>query len=70
MKVEGKKLVTGVPALNGIPQHLVSATDVKQALATIDSCVLCRGHDDERFVTYITSKKGKIMDATGTYVNT
>ena len=64
MKVEGKKLVTSVPALNGIPQHLVSATDVKQALATIDSFVSCWGHDDEQFVTHITSKKG------GTYVNT
>ena len=65
MKVEGKKLVASIPALSGIPQHLVSAADVKQALATIDGCVLCRGHDDQRFVAYITSKKGKIMDPTG-----
>ena len=69
MKVEGKKLVTSVSALNGIPQLLRSATDVKQALTSIDSCVLCRGHDDQRFITYILSKKGKIMDPSGMWMH-
>ena len=64
MKVEGKKLVANV-ALSGIPQYLMTAADIKHTLATIDSCVLCRGHDDQRFIIYISSKKGKIMDQTG-----
>ena len=65
MKVEEKKLVANVAALSGIPQYLMTAADIKHTLATIDSCVLCRGHDDQRFITYISSKKGKIMDQTG-----
>ena len=39
-KVEGKKLVASIPALSVIP-HLLSAADVKQALTTIDGCVMC-----------------------------
>ena len=50
---------------NSIPQSVVSAAAVKQILDFIDSCVLCRGQDDERFIAYIYTKKGKIMDPSG-----
>ena len=66
MKVEGKKLMGNIAALRGISKYLVTAADIKQTLAIIDSCVLCRGNDDQRFIPYISSKKGNIVDQTAT----
>ena len=66
--MEGRRLTTNVSALGGIPQFLMTAAEVKLALDVIDTCDLCRGQDDEKFITYILTKKGKIMDASGTCI--
>jgi len=45
-----------------------SPSDMDLPLAVlyfIDSCTLCRGQNDERFLSYILSRKGRIMDHTG-----
>ena len=64
--MEGKKLQSTMDIFSNVPQCLSSVENVQQVIQFIDTCMLCRGHNDERFVSYIMSKKGKIMDHTGT----
>ena len=64
--MEGKKLQSTMDIFRNVPQCLSSVKNVQTVIQFIDTCVLCRGHNDERFVSYIMSKKGKIMDHTGT----
>ena len=66
MQMEGKKLQSTMDIFRNVPQCLSSVKSVNTVIQFIDTCVLLRGHNDERFVSYIMSKKGKIMDNTGT----
>ena len=64
--MDGKQLVSAVNTLSQIPQCLTSVADVKRLLDLVHNCHLCCGNNDERFMVYIASKNGKIMNASGT----
>ena len=66
MQMEGKKLQSTMDIFRTVPQCCSSVTNVHTVIQFIDTCVLCCGHNDERFVSYIMSKNAKIMDHTGT----
>ena len=55
-----------VPSLSKVPQCFTSVEDVRMLLNVVHSCHLCSGNSDDRFITYISEKNGKIMNAPGT----
>ena len=56
-----------MPTLSQAPQCCTSIEDVKTLLNFVHSCHLCSGNSDEKFIVYISSKNGKIMNASGKY---
>ena len=54
--MEGKKLQSTMDIFRTVPQCLSSVMNVHTVIKLIDTCVLCHGHNDMRFVTYIMSK--------------
>ena len=48
------------------PPTLLSVCDVEKLIAFVDQCVLCRGQNKERYISYILQKKRKLMDHSGT----
>ncbi|KAL5510548.1 hypothetical protein EMCRGX_G006110 [Ephydatia muelleri] len=66
VQVDGKKLMSSVLTFSQVPQHLTSLADVKTLLDLVHSCHVCCGNGDERFMDYILSKDGKIMNRQGT----
>ena len=64
-QVEGRKLLSDVNLFNQFPQILRSVSDIEKVVAFVDHCELCWGQNEERFLTYIQLKKGKIMNQSG-----
>ena len=58
--------MSSVLTFSQVPQHLTSLADVKILLDLVHSCHLCCGNGDKKFMDYISSKDGKIMNARGT----
>ena len=56
-----------MPTLSQAPQCCTSIEDVKTLLNFVHSCHLCCGNSDEKFIVYISTKNGKIMNASGKY---
>ena len=50
---------------NELTWSLSNISDAERVLSFFDRCELCRGQSDDRFIAYVLSKKGKIMDHTG-----
>ncbi|KAL5502150.1 hypothetical protein EMCRGX_G008874 [Ephydatia muelleri] len=66
LQVDGKKLMSSVLTFSQVFQHFTSLADVKTLLDLVHSCHVCCGNGDERFIDYILSKDGKIMNLQGT----
>ena len=64
-QVYGKKLASDIPLFSHLPHRMSSVDDIKLLLQYIDRCQLCCGNNDDRFLTYIQSKDGKIVNITG-----
>ena len=58
--------MSSVLTFSQVPQHLTSLADVKTLLDLVHSCHVYCGNGDERFMDYILSKDGKIMNRQGT----
>ena len=73
-QVEEKMLPSSLHSFSTLPQVLCSVIDVQSVIEFVAACFLCRGQDDECYISLILERKGKFMDATGTctcvYVHT
>ena len=56
-----------MPTLSQVPRCCTSIEDVSTLLHLVHSCHLCSGNSDEKFIAYISTKNGKIMNASGKY---
>jgi len=65
-QVEEKMLPSSLHFFSTLPQVLCSVIDVQRVIEFVATCFLCRGQDDERYISLISERKGKFMDATGT----
>ena len=56
-----------VPCLSEIPVILNSAADLKLLLTTLQIHKVCPGNPDEKYVTMVTSRKGKMKSRKGSH---
>ena len=66
LQVDGKKVLSSNSTFSHIPHCLSNIAEIKSLLAFIDNSHLCCGNNDDKFLAYISSKDGKIMNASGT----
>ena len=58
----------GCGVLNASPQLLVSADLVAQLIHQLESCSMCPGNPDEKFLTLASTKKGVFLSHYGMYI--
>ena len=68
-KFEGRTLTS--TTFDQLPLLLTSVSDVDLVIEEIYrcACAVCSGHSDDKFIAYILTKKGKILDSSGKLIH-
>lgn len=51
VEVKGNRVPAQSPSLEGAPPHIHSTADITSLLQHIDSCNICPGNPDEKYIT-------------------
>ena len=65
MRVQGHTLTVNNSLLTSLPQTVSSVGDVRLILNFLNSCSLCIGNSEEKYIPLAKNRKGKFMNCAG-----
>ena len=63
--VHGIALNSASPVMTSASPFLESVSQVASVLSFVDSCTICCGNPDEKYLPLVKSRKGKFVDVSG-----
>ena len=67
VRVHGHMLHASCPPLSSLPQTITSVDNVRRVLKYLNSCTVCIGNSDEKYIPLIRPRKGNFMNIAGNF---